>query len=539
MRKITAVILIMILTLSLAACGKEGGDSLAYALYSSPSTLDPQYSQGNSAQIIIGNCFEGLTRIDENGNIAPGVATDWEISPDGLTYTFNLREDSGWYIIRRVNASTLDEKESRYEPVTAYDFSFAFFRAVKQETDCPDYSQFAIIKNAEKVHNENLSAINLGVNALDSKTLEINLERPCPEFLYRLSTPAFMPCNEEFFNACDGRYGLNASYLLCNGPFAVTAWDSSSSLIMRKNAGYSGENEAKPSSVSFYFNNDINDISEKVSLGTYCAGVFTDEENMPSQGVNSTALDNSVYGFCFNCSDSYFSNENLRLALMCCVDRGIFTPPEGSTQTNSCVPLCCRAGEANYIEAIGSQTVLPASDTTFAMISFQKALSELNAKSLKLNILCEEKYSGYIRSQIQIWQKVFDVNLSVSVETLSENAIETRMRKHDYQFAFAPVHSYSGLAANYLSGFMSGDGDNIFAFEDEYYDNAVRTTFNIENPRELLNGCFTMDSYLTRHAVFYPLFTGRTYLVEHRSVSGVKCSPSGDCIYFSGAISSD
>ena len=536
-KRLVSIILTAVLLLSLASCGDGSGGAFSYALSASPDTLDPQYTQGEDADTIINNCFEGLVRLDENGDVTPGVAKSWEISPDGLTYTFHLRDDSEWSVVRRINTSTIgDDYEEFDTQVTAYDFAFAFNRAVKAETNCPDFSKFLIIKNARQVNEGKLSVSSLGVNTPDDFTLVVELEHKCLDFLDRLACTAFMPCNEEFFNLCGGRYGLNTQYLLCNGPFYVSAWDASSSLTVRKNHGYSGENKVMPSSVTFYFNNDASRIARDVSIGTYSAAVFTDVDSVPSESVNVRRIEDTVYGFCFNCADTFFSNEYLRLALSFCIKKDLFEPPEGCSFTRTSVPLCCKAGDINYHEQVSKQMPTITYDEERAHEYWDAGLEVLGVKSVNVTLLCEEKYSAAIRSQIQVWQQVFDVSLSVSVLTDTENNIEKLLEMGEYQFAFAPVHSRSSSSADYLADFIPGRSTNVFNFEDDDYERMINDALNVESQQDVLNGSFSADSYLIKHAIFYPVFTGTSCFVTHASVNGIKCSVTGNNISFISAI---
>lgn len=537
MKKTVCVILILVMLLCLASCGDGSGGSFSYALSSSPSTLDPQYTQGSNAQTIINNCFEGLVRLDENGEVTPGVAESWEISADGLKYTFHLRNDSEWCVMKRINASTIGEDYEEFDNrVTAYDFAFAFTRAVKAETECPELSKFLIIKNARQVNEGTLSVSSLGVGTPDDFTLTVTLEHRCLDFLDRLAGTAFMPCNEEFFNLCAGRYGLNTQYLLCNGPFYAAAWDASSSLTLRNNRGYSGEKKVMPASVTIYFNNNADEIARNVSIGTYSAAAFTDIDSVPAQQVSVRDIDDTVYGFCFNCADAFLANEYVRLALMFCVKKDLFEPPEGCSFTRSCVPVCCKAGELNYREQVSKQMPTITYDEERALEYWNAGLEVLGVKSLGISLLCEEKYSSAIRSQIQIWQQVFSVSLSVNIVTDTENNIEKLLAGGEYQFAFAPIHSSDSSAADYLAGFIPGKSTNIFGFEGEEYEKMINGALNVESQQDVLNGCFSADSYLIKHAIFYPVFTGKSCFVTHNSVQGIQCSVSGNNILFTGAI---
>ena len=111
-----------------------------------PATLDPQTASGSGALTVVGNCFEGLLRLGEDGELLPAVARRYEVSEDGLTYTFYLRRDARW----RVPASAQqDGDEPLY--VTADDFVFAFRRLFDPVTAAPDAETFLCIRNAGRI----------------------------------------------------------------------------------------------------------------------------------------------------------------------------------------------------------------------------------------------------------------------------------------------------------------------------------------------------------------------------------------------------
>lgn len=115
----------------------------------SRQTIDPQFASGSSAYTIIENVFEGLTRLDDAGEPLGACAERWEVSPDGLTYTFHLREGLVW---------------SDGSPLTARDFAFAL-RRLFGSTPAPGAADFAVIRNAGEILAGKLPASSLGVQA--------------------------------------------------------------------------------------------------------------------------------------------------------------------------------------------------------------------------------------------------------------------------------------------------------------------------------------------------------------------------------------
>lgn len=539
MKRVAAVILIFVMLLSLASCDDGSGGSFYFPLSASPSTLDPQFAEGRDAKIIINNCFEGLTRIDSDNRVSPGVAESWSVSDDGLTYTFKLREDACWSVSDSGNGKTIGDEDAIEVfdiRVTAYDFVFAFRRAVKPETSCPDVSMYYVIKNAKRIFHDGMSASNLGVSALDDYTLVITLESTCVDFLERLAESPFMPCNEDFFNLTGGRYGLSSEYLLCNGPFFVSYWDSQASLTAKRSLTYSGESRVSPSFVYFYFNSDSRDISEKLRLGAYSAAVFTSYALAPDSNVTVERIEDSVYGFCFNCEDEVFSNENLRLALCSCIKRSDFDLPEAmSGFYKGVVPPCCTAGELNYDAQVSGQLPTISYSAEKAAACWSTGLKQLGKASVSVTLLCLPEYDGVMRSLLQGWQQTMGISLGVSVEAVEETVLEQRLARGDYQLAFAPVHSSSSTASGFLSGFVKGREENIFNLDSPEYEEIIAGMMSVDSQQDILNGCYTAESYLINHAVFFPVYSSPTCFVQAQGVEDIYCSASGDNVFFQWA----
>lgn len=535
MKKIAAVFLILALLLSLASCSDGSGGAFYYPVSAAPSSLDPQFTQGTDTKIIINSCFEGLTRVNGNGEVVPGVAQSWSISPDLLTYTFKLREDTSWRVVKSSNGTLLgdDYDETFDASVTAYDFVFAFRRAVNPQMLCPDAALFFPIKNAEQIYNGSADISTLGVKAEDKYTLTVTLNSPCADFLERLSESVFMPCNEEFFNLTGGRYGLSSEYLLCNGPFYITFWDPEQYITVRKNNLYSGNSEVSPATVSFYFNNNTADIAKKLSLGTYSASVFPHSDLSGLENVNVQLVNDTVYGFCFNCNDSVMSNEAVRLAFCSSIKRDELSnlQPTGDFYTGL-VPPCCTADGVNYNEHVQNSSRGIAYNESAATAYWNKALEELGTKKVTVKLLCSEKYDLALRPQLQIWQRVLSTNLAISVEAVSDDELLSRIKSGDYQIALAPVASSTTSTSGFLNSFTTNKKDNVFNYENEEYISLVESSMNHNSSADVINACFAAESHLLNHAVFYPLFLSPSAFVCAEDVEQIHCSASGDSICF-------
>ena len=165
--------------------------------------------------------MEGLTRIDAEGKVQPGVAESWKSSEDGLTWTFKLRKNSTW---------------SNGTPVTAKDFEYSWKRTLNPET-AAEYAYIMVdIEGAADVPEKGLDGV--GVKALDDYTLEVKLTRPIAYFAELMSFEPFFPQSQVFVESCGEAYGTAADKQLYNGPFVLSSWKMEDQFAMTKNPNY-------------------------------------------------------------------------------------------------------------------------------------------------------------------------------------------------------------------------------------------------------------------------------------------------------------
>ena len=148
-KRIVSVLLCLCLILPAAGCGmgyKADGE-FTYLLPGNLNSLDPQTASGAAAQLVIGSLFEGLCRIDSEGEVVPGVAERWESRNNDTEFTFHLRRDAQW---------------SDGSPVTAQDFLFAIQRALQPETGTPAVDDLFAIQGARAIYHGEAGMETLG-----------------------------------------------------------------------------------------------------------------------------------------------------------------------------------------------------------------------------------------------------------------------------------------------------------------------------------------------------------------------------------------
>lgn len=195
--------------------------TITIALAQEPPQLNGMKATDAVSIQILSHVMEGLVRYDRRGNIVPGVAERWEMNDEGVT--FWLRDSAKW---------------SDGKPVTAHDFVFAWQNALDPATA----SEYAFIlypvRNGEAINRGDMDPAELGVVALDDRTLRIEFDRPTGYFVKLTAFTTYFPVRQDFFESRGDRFAADADDLLYNGPFRMTQWTHSASLRMVKNEHY-------------------------------------------------------------------------------------------------------------------------------------------------------------------------------------------------------------------------------------------------------------------------------------------------------------
>ena len=193
--------------------------------------LDPRVLLTTNHQAVQVALFDSLVR-SVGADIKPGAAETWEISEDGKTYTFHLR----------------DAKWSDGKPVTAGDFVHAFHRMFLVSGASQIYDD---ILNGAQVRAKELPPEDLGVKAPDDKTVVITLKNPTPYFLGLLTSSYAAPGREDLVTKFGDAYGASVESLAYNGPFILTEWENENQLILKKNPDYWDAANIKLDEVNF------------------------------------------------------------------------------------------------------------------------------------------------------------------------------------------------------------------------------------------------------------------------------------------------
>ncbi|MBP6216955.1 MAG: peptide ABC transporter substrate-binding protein [Oligoflexales bacterium] len=316
-----------------------------------PQDLDPTITTGSPESHIIDNLFEGLTSLHPfTLDPAPGMAESWTISADGKTYVFKIRNQTAW---------------SDGTPLTAKDFVWSWVRALKPETAAQYAYQLYHIKNAEKFNQGKIKdEKELGVRALDERTLEVVLENPTPYFLRLTSFHTLYPTPKHIVEKY-GKEWTKENHIVSNGAFKLVEWKMNRHVKIVPNPKYWDHSKVNLKEV-YFLPIENSDTEEK----SFTSGEIQLTGNVPSLKIPSYRAEQqknpskysalrvnpflAVYFYRMNVKKPPLDNVLVRRALALTVDRKLivekitkagqlpataFTPPvEGYSYTGPGLP---------------------------------------------------------------------------------------------------------------------------------------------------------------------------------------------------------
>lgn len=323
--------------IALAMTGGASAVTLNMMNGSEPGSIDPHQASGDWENRIIGDYIEGLMAEDANAQAIPGQAESYTISDDGLVYTFKLRDGIQW---------------SDGTPVTAGDFVFAFQRLFDPKT-ASDYAylQFPIV-NASEIAEGTVTDFNeLGVKALDDKTVEISLEGPTPFFLQALTHYTAYPVPKHVIDKV-GTEWTKVENIVSNGPYTPKEWVPGSYIKSVKSDTYWDAANVQIDEVNYFVQDDLAAALSRYRAGEY--DILTDipsdqaewiKTNLPGQDYFAPFL--GIYYYVINQEKAPFDNADVRKALSMSINRDVIGPDvlgTGEEPAYGWVP----PGTANY-----------------------------------------------------------------------------------------------------------------------------------------------------------------------------------------------
>lgn len=522
-------ILCCVQPLLLSGCSKtessSAGKSFCYSLSQEPQTLDPQIAQGEDAFTVILALYEGLARIAEDGSASPGVAERWEHNETYTEWTFYLREDAVW-------------SNSEKTPVTAADFVFAFQRALNPATGSETCSPLYCIENARQIREGTLPVSELGVLAKEERVLVVRLSSPCETFPSLTALPVAMPCNQEFFESTSGRYGLEKSQILGNGPFVIDGrygWEAGAHINVKTSSSYHGEASPLPSDLSFVFSQkelDVSDPLKALTSGSVDAISLNMDQAQQAEeaGCTIVSFEDSTWGLRFNLQHESLKNEALRTFFARSLDWNQLTEssylPSGASSAKGVIPPSISWNGNSYRSAAGTLSLPSLLSEEELSDLLQTGLRELSLTDAPVfTVLCpeDEAVKSMVNEMLKTWNQL--TGLYYNMEPLPEDELQSRIRTGQYAAAICRISPESDSLYSALSEFQS--------CSSEYSD--LLEHLSQSGGEEAIELARQAEAFLPEHCIFLPLYTGSQYYGMAAGVSGIHFFPYGGGVDFFSA----
>jgi oligopeptide transport system substrate-binding protein len=521
-----ALAFIFLLSMALTACGSSQKsetthdavveEKLLRLADIEPPNLDPQLGT-DAVSIRIDNAtLEGLVRVYD-GKVLPGMAEKWEISQDGLTYTFHIR-DAQW---------------SDGKKVTAQDFEYSYLRLLNPATASQYANQGYYILNGEEYNTGKITDPKLvGVKAIDEKTFEIKLKSPTKYFLALTGFLCFQPSRKDLVEQYKDGYAADADKAVYNGPFILKEWAHDASIVLEKNPNYWNKSSIKLDKVEFTIVVDNKTIVNMYEAGDIdLANIGRDFiDKYKAEGKANFFPDGSEWYFQINQigktaeTTKFLSNKNFKHALGYAIDRQIFCDSvlrNGSSPAQRYIlPLLMGASEKFAIE-YPYEYYPNSADPAKAKELLDAALKELGTTSDKIptfEYLTDD--SDVARANAEAIQDMLSKNLGVKIEIKQvqfKQRIEL-MDSSDYDIVSAGWGPDYDDPMTYLDLWVTGSGhnttnwsntafDELIAFAKTSPDNIARAEAMFEAEKIFLddgpivplyfrNGAFAMRPYV-------------------------------------------
>ena len=519
-------LLALMAALFLAGTGAAAEGEIVFNLAVEPQTIDPVRNNAVDGSNVIFNLFDGLVRIGFDDAPEPGCAERWEVSEDGMTWTFHLRKGLKW---------------SDGKPLTAEDFRYGLLRLLDARNASPNAYMAYFLKNGEAFFNGKAGSEDVGIDVPDDATLRLRLENPAPLMLDCLSFYAFAPARADVVEQDPRGWATKPESLVSNGPFVLSEWKHNSELTLTKNPNYWDADNVKIDKVRMVMITDSN-----TALAAFKAGKVDLLDRIPPQMTPQLIQSGEAKvapalgtAFCvFNVARAPFDDPRVRKAFTLAIDRTAMVEKVTLGGQKSAVAFIPYG-----IPGVGSDRDFRAEGGTFLPEradpeAAKKLLAEAGYPDGKGFPKVAYKYnlSSTNKAIAEALQAMWKQNLGVEVELANEEwkvFLNTR-EQGDFQIA---RHAYVTIffdAGSLLEGWVTGSPKNVARYSDPEYDALIRDSLKQMDRSKRMEDMHRAEAILMRDLPVLPLYFYSTPYMQSARVKGIYISPRS-WVLFRGA----
>lgn len=537
MKKLIALCLTLALVVACFAMSAVAEDRyLGVMLSTNVMSLDTNLATDGESFEVIADCIDGLMQMDETGAAVPAIAESYDISEDGKTYTFHLR----------------DAKWSNGADVTADDFVFAW-RRICQEAGEYAYmfdTSVGCVKGGDAIIYDGADPATLGVSAPDAKTLVVELEVPVSFFPSLMYFPTFYPINEAFYTSLeDGTYGTSPETFLSNGAFVLESYTpGTANLTLKKNEGYWDAARVQLAGINYQVVGSSDNALTAFKTGALDLVTINGNQVAAAQkdAALADALNVTGAGYMWyvtfsqtenNAMNGMLANANLRLAISNSLDREELVESyvmDGSLDTYTAVPPQFAASATTGEDFSGDQdmfTEVCGYNPEFAQECFAAACEELGVSEFTFTMIYGNNEGDEVAKVAQAIKAQVEENLpglTINLQPMTKAERLDKMQNDNYDVALTRWGPDYADPMTYMGMWITNNSNNYGFWSNPEYDAIIAdctTGAYITDYDARWAALYEAEALVMTEAVIAPLYTKANANLMTTSVEGVEFHP--------------
>lgn len=513
-----------------AGCGKKKADGITVQIGPNPETLDPALNSAVDGGNMLITLFETLLIIDQDNKVQPGQAEKYEVSPDGLTWTFTMRDGLKWSDGTELNAK---------------DFEYTFKRIADTNVAAP-YAETVIgmIEGyKEAIDSKNPEKLNVKASD-DGKTLTIKLAYPCSYFDKIVAFGTMSPVQKATVEKNGDSWATKPETYVCNGPYTITEWTPSEKIVCKKNENYKGgwdSSKIVNDKLTFLLLED-----SSASYTAYTGGTAQLIKDVPTEEIPTLKKDKKdefnvdpilgTYYLSMNLNKAPFNNKNVRKALSLAIDRdyvantvmqGTYTPAYNYVGTG-----VDDVDPGKFLEnskaANGGKTYI-SEDYKANLEEAKKALAEAGYPEGKgfPTITYSTNDTGYHKALAEYLQQVYkDLGITMNIDIVDWSSFTPKRRAGEYEMARNGwVMDYND-ASNMIELFTSTNGNNDGKYNNPAFDKAMNDS-KVADKTAHFAALHEAEKIVSEDYGFIPVAYYNDFWLQSTSLKGTWHSPYG------------
>ena len=513
-----------------AGCGKKKADGITVQIGPNPETLDPALNSAVDGGNMLITLFETLLIIDQDNKVQPGQAEKYEVSPDGLTWTFTMRDGLKW---------------SDGTDLNAKDFEYTFKRIADTNVAAP-YAETVIgmiegYKDA--IDSKNPEKLNVKASD-DGKTLTVKLAYPCSYFDKIVAFGTMSPVQKATVEKNGDSWATKPETYVCNGPYTITEWTPSEKIVCKKNENYKGgwdSSKIVNDKLTFLLLED-----SSASYTAYTGGTAQLIKDVPTEEIPTLKKDKKdefnvdpilgTYYLSMNLNKAPFNNKNVRKALSLAIDRdyvantvmqGTYTPAYNYVGTG-----VDDVDPGKFLEnskaANGGKTYI-SEDYKANLEEAKKALAEAGYPEGKgfPTITYSTNDAGYHKALAEYLQKVYkDLGITMNIDIVDWSSFTPKRRAGEYEMARNGWIMDYNDASNMIELFVSSNGNNDGKYNNPAFDKAMNDT-KVADKTAHFAALHEAEKIVSEDYGFIPVAYYNDFWLQSTSLKGTWHSPYG------------